>query len=239
MQARFGAISPDKMEKISALEQDYSEMQMQLRAQSRTGGFQMPWSGGQLAFLEQEKIKDLKALLSPQEMEHYQMRGSPLGATLQRQLDGFDPTESEYREIYRQRALADDANRAGGQLYSMMPEGSRAQQALQASLKSALGEARYAEYERGLDHNYQNALRVSRSLELPASTAAAVYELQRGTKQREAEIRGATGQDAAQREAQLAALAAENKSKLATLLTPAGAEQYTKAVGSGIIFIGR
>lgn len=239
MQARFGPISAEKMEKISALEQDYSEMQSQLRSQSRTGGLQMPWGGEQLAYLEQEKMKDMAALLSPAEMEQYQMRGSPLGGSLQRQLDGFEPTEQEYREIYRQRAAAEEAGRAGGPLYSMTPEGARAQQNLEAGLKSALGEARYAEYQRGQDYTYHMALRVTRNLDLPASMAAAVYDLQRDLKQREGQIRSAGGQDAAQRETQLAALATEAKQKLSALLTPAGAEQYTKDTAGRMFFMSR
>ena len=68
---------------------------------------QMPWAGEELALLDREKLKDITALLSPTELENYQMRGSPVGQTLQRQLDGFEPSEQEYRDIYRLRAAAE------------------------------------------------------------------------------------------------------------------------------------
>lgn len=236
MQARFGSISAEKMERISALEQDYGEMESQLRAQSNSSVMRMPWNSDQMAFLEKEKLKDLQGLLSPQEFEHYQMKGSSTGASLQRILDGFDPTEQEYRDIYRQRAALDDAMRTKGLLYRMSPEAQTAQRNTEASLKNALGETRYAEYQRSSDSAYQMALRVTRDLGLPATTANAVYEMQRDIRQRETDVRMGKTQNPADRTAQLNALSAELKQKLSTLLGPAGAEQYTKNRG-GLFFL--
>ena len=229
MQARFGPIAEDKMERISALDQDYSEMRMQIGSQSGSG-FRMPWSGEQLNYLEQEKIKDLAALLTPQELEQFQMRGSSTGMALQRQLVGFEATEQEYREIYRLRAAFDQANRAG-MTSGMTPEGIKAQKDLTDQLKSALGETRYADYERTTDYGYQSATSAAQRLGLPATTANAVYQLQRDVQQRGAAINGDPSQTATQRETQLTALTAEAKQKLSTLLTPAGVEQYMRETG--------
>jgi hypothetical protein len=177
-------------------------------------------------------------LLSPTELENYQMRGSNVGQMLQRQLDGFDPSEQEYREIYRFRALADAANRANGPLGGMTPEGMKAQQDLEAGLKNTLGEARYAEYLRGQDRSFQAALEVTRTLDLPASKAAEVYEVQRQMQKRQIEIRTATASSPADRDAQLKALTAETDHKLATILTPPGLEQFNKSQRSGMFFLG-
>ncbi len=239
MQARFGPISEATMEKISALEQDYSEMQTQTRARSSGGGImQMPWSGEELALLDREKLKDIAALLRPTELENYQMRGSPLGQTLQRQLDGFEPTEQEYRQIYGLRAAADAAARANGPMGAMTPEGMRTREELEAGLKTALGDARYAEYQRGQDRGFQAALEVTRTLDLAASKAAEVYDVQQQMRKRQTEITTASGSTAADRQAQLAVLTAETNQKLSAILTPAGLEQFNKGQRGGVVFVG-
>jgi hypothetical protein len=239
MQARFGPISEATMLKISAIEQDYSEMQSQTRARSSGSGIlQMPWSGEELALLDREKLKDIAALLSPAELENYQMRGSTVGQTLQRQLDGFDPSEREYREIYRLRAIADTASRANGPLGGMTPEGIKAREELETGLKTALGDTRYAEYQRGQDRSFQAALEVTRTFGLPASKATEVYDVQQQMRMRQSEIRAATASNPADRQAQLTVLTAETNQKLAAILTPAGLEQLNKGQRGGMIFIG-
>lgn len=239
MQARFGPISEATMLKISALEQDYSEMQSQTRARSSGGGMlQMPWSGLELALLDREKLKDIAALLSPAELENYQMRGSGVGQRMQRELDGFEPTEQEYREIYRVNALVDAANRANGPLGGLTPEGNKARAELEAGLKATLGEARYADYQRVQDYSFQTALDVTRTLDLPVSKATEVYEVQQQLRKRQAEIRAATAASPADRQAQLNALTAETNQRIAAILTPAGLEQFNKGSRDGrIIFM--
>src|SRR5204862_24622 len=82
------------------------------------------------------------------------------------------------------------------------------------------------------------ALEVTRTLDLAASKATEVYEVQRQLQKRQMEIRAATASNPADRQAQLTALTAETNYKLATILTPAGLEQFNKGQrGGGIIFM--
>ncbi len=229
-QARFGPLAVEKLEKLATLDRDYGEMRMELTRSS--SGLRMPWSSDQQAFLEQEKRKDVAAILSPQELEDYDFRVSPTATALQRQLANFDPTEQEFRDLFRLRAPLDEKMRAGGMAFANTPEAAALQQKVAAEIKSMLGEARYEDYTRATDAGVQSAASIARRLSLPANTANDVYQLQREMQDREAAIQRQQTQSPAQRDAQLAALAAEAQQKLSTLLTTRGADQYRLETGS-------
>lgn len=229
MQARFGPLSADKLEKLAVLDRDYSEMRMQLMQSS--SALRMPWSTDKLTYLEQERRRDIAAILTPQELEDYQLRDSTTARMLQRQLASFEPSEQEYRELFRLRAAFEEKTRASGAVGFGAPESLQAQKELSEQIKSTLGEKRYADYERSTDPGVQSANSIAQRLGLPASTATAVYELQQEMRAREAALQADRALPEAQRAAQLAALGEEARQKLTTLLTASGVDQYRLETG--------
>jgi hypothetical protein len=232
MQARYGVLSSEKYDKLSALDQDYSEMRMQLMATMQSG-IRMPWTAEQMNYLEEEKRKDMAKLLTPEELEQYDLRASPTAMTLQRQLAGFDPSEKEFRDLFRLKAPYDEKVRAGGPGYFASPEGAQAQKDYTEQVKQTVSPERWPDYERSTDPAYSSAFGVAQRLNLPATTATDVYRLEQEWHAQQTAIRNDTTQTAQQREAQLAAANAEARQKLTALLTPSGLNQYMLETGGG------
>lgn len=122
--------------------------------------------------LEAERLARLNQVLSPGELEDYEMRSSSLAAHLSESLALFQPTEEEYRLIFRIRQQAQQADHA--EAGELQPDENR--QELEAQLKAALGEQRYAEYQRAQDPTYEELRHLAQRYSLPQDSTDQVYE---------------------------------------------------------------
>ena len=172
----YGPLSVEKQDRIEALDADYSQMRQQLLSQST---MRMPWDVERLALLDKEREKDLRQILTPEEFDQYDFRTSPVAVAI-RQLPEFNPSEEEFRALFTLKSAFDDKFRIGS---TTLPpaEVQQAQQTLNAQIKSALGDTRFAVYEIASDRGYQEAYMIAQQLNLPTENAMAVYQIQRDT----------------------------------------------------------
>lgn len=138
--------------------------------------------------LRAERVAELQKILTPLEFEEVEIRTSTTANTLKTELSAFQPSEQEFRELFRIKRDLHEATYVPGQVVGD-EEGQRAQERTMASLKaeeqikSTLGEARYAEYQRAQDSDFQQISRVATDEGLPRDKAIAVYNLQKQTQQ--------------------------------------------------------
>lgn len=146
---RYGSMSSDKLEKFRTINLDYADLMAEVREQGRD--IILPEDREKLAFLEEEKRKDIEKLLSPEEHFNFELRSSPTARRLREQLDSFDPTEEEFRAIFRIHA-AIDAKFAGGRVANLSQAERRQRRdavaAADAQIKDVLTPARYEAYQR-------------------------------------------------------------------------------------------
>lgn len=220
----------DKKRALSRIMIDYADMASDIHMET-FGGPQMPWDREKLAYLEAEKRKDIAATLTPAELETYDLYASNAAMSLRRQLSGFDATEAEFRALYAIET-AHGPKMTAGLFGSMVGARPPAMAEQREQIKAALGEARYADYERVTDQSYQRARDIAARLGLPAETATAAYQLGRDMQRRSEELRNAASMEPLERQAAMAALAQEANAKLDSLLTPDGAKSYRNSSGS-------
>ncbi|HYC72782.1 MAG TPA: hypothetical protein VEB66_16345 [Opitutaceae bacterium] len=227
LQARFGRLPPEKLVPLSLLERDYNDMRSDL-LRAGSPGLRMPWTADQLRVIEDERQRDLAALLTPAEMEQYNLRASSTAQAMHRQLAPFGPSEQEFRDIYRLRAEFDrQFGNTGGPVSREAAEARRrAEQAMDANLRSVLGPERYADYTRSLDSGYQAAYAITRERGLPASATAAAYEMQVSTQQRAGAIRADRSRTPQQKAADMSALMSETANAFRGILTEDGWADY-------------
>jgi hypothetical protein len=230
----FGDLAPDKADMIVRIQQDYGELRAQIHADA--GGVLLSWDREKLALLEKEQRNDIAALLSPEELRLYDLRSSPTARRLQSQLSYFNSTEQEYHTIYDLQSSFDERYNPGTLSGAMTPDQARQRQAdqkqLQDEIKAALGDQRYADYQRSADYGFKVANRIATTLQLPEQNAVAVWALQQDIQQRASSIRADRSLPAEQRTAAMAALASEANQRLITLLTQQGADAYKQVSSS-------
>jgi hypothetical protein len=151
------------------------------------------------ATMEKEKEIELARLLSPEELEDYQLRRSSTAWTLRTQLEAFEPDEREFREIFKIRKHLEE------EFPSTRMDGlsNAASEQMKEHLKALLGESRYAEYERSQDNNFQIIYQEAVQNGLDQEAANKIYDLKKAAEQ---EARTVRADDSLTKEQRAAAL---------------------------------
>jgi hypothetical protein len=183
--------------------------------------------------LEKQMRGELAKIMTPQEFEQYELRGSNTANNVRYQLAAFDPTEAEFRTVYNLQRSFDDRF---GQIYSQpsqeeMRARSEAQRQLQDQIKGALGPVRAAEYERATNYEYRTTSQLVARLELPPETTNKVWAVRDEIQQRANQLRQDPSLTSEQRTGQLAALHQEAIEKVAPLLGGARGVEAFKQYG--------
>jgi len=220
----FGDLPAEKLELVQRIHSDYTDMQRQLRLDA--GGVMLPEDRENLALLEKERRKDLAAVLSPQELETFDLSSSPTANVMRARLAAFNPTEPEFRAIFAaQRDFDERFNPATTNFNdeAALRERRAAERDLNQQMRALLGDARYDDFRRAQDPGFRLASRIAERSQLPAETAAAVYNLQRDIVQRAGALRNDPQA--------LTTLAEEAGGKIDQLLGASGAAVYKQQAG--------
>jgi len=135
---------------------------------------------------QKEMEADLGKILSPQEMEDYQLRMSQTAMMMRMQLASFDPNEKEFRDIFQIKKKFDDEFGPYGMMSQDKAEKEKyeaAKKDTDAQMKSLLGDARYAEYERSQDWAYQSIYKTAERNGLDKDVAVKVYDMKKAAEE--------------------------------------------------------
>lgn len=229
---RYGDLPPGKIAALQQIEADYSEMSAQLRAAA--DGIRLAEDREKHALLEREKQADLAALLSPAELESYQMRNAHTTRRLSRAMALMDATEAEFRAVYRVRKAFDDrlttqriSEQVAAGSYSGDPAAPAIQQ-LAADLRAALGDARYADYERAGNYEYQNLTYIAQRENVPLEAAHRAFSVRDHVARESTRIHGDATLAADEKRAALKALAQDTRTQLLATLGPSAGPAYLR-----------
>jgi hypothetical protein len=189
----------------------------------------LPEDRAKLALLDKEQRVDIAALLTPQELLEYDLRNSSTASQLRSQLAIFNPTEDEFRAIFKiQQAFDDQYGSVSSIAMSMEQRRQRteAQKQLLPQFQAVLAPDRFAAFQQATDPAYQTINRLVARLELPPETSTQVVTLQKDIQQRAMSAQTALDITPEQRAAQLAALNQEATDKLTQTLGARGFEAY-------------
>jgi hypothetical protein len=179
---QFADLPPDKIDPLRQLLADYNELTGAIT--SNALGIYFPEDRAKLKLIEEEKEKDLRALLTPEEYDTYLLRTSNTANTLRSNLQAFQPSEDEFRRIFAlQYAFDQQYSTQYGIDADLLRQRAQAQAELNARIKAELSPERAADYERATDGNYRQAAALVARLELPPATATQLWQLQRDTQQ--------------------------------------------------------
>jgi hypothetical protein len=218
---RFGDMPTGKIEQVQRIEDDYAEMNAAIAAGMH--GILLPEDREKLALLEREKRADLAALLNPTELTDYQMRASPLTAELSKTLGGFAATDAEFRAIYAaNQAMAERISVPG--TVPTTPQMIAASRELAEQLKTSLGEARYGDYLRETNPEFQQLSRVAESANIPAENVLRAYNLHDTVTRESNRIDQDTTLTPEQKRAALQAVASNVRTEMNALFGPASAD---------------
>lgn len=176
-QARF--LPAGKQLAVTQILQDYDAMQREGRPRNYNGP-ELPSDTERRRFIEEERRKDIAAVLSPEELREYDMRHSPVAQQLRWNLAGMKPSREEYAAIFDSLNVVEtNYNTRGGGEFSQefWRERQEAQKLATAELKTALGEERFIDYALSNDHESRQTFEAVRRFNLPETTTRDLWKL--------------------------------------------------------------
>ena len=198
----LSSLPAEKRDAVQFLQEDYwkkSDALKEMHEKKKTPEFVAEYRQ-----LNDSLRQELAKLLTPQELEDYDIRTSAtakqLGAAL---ATYFRPSESEFRQIYRAKTEYEDAiqqlsaltaspagpvegadpkvlaQQRAAERQALEQARASAQARLDEQIKSALGDERYSEYQRSQDRPYDLLARLGMRYGLPQEKVLEAYEFQK------------------------------------------------------------
>lgn len=237
-QRMYEFLPVEKREKLTGLHAKYDEMEQELYA--RTKGWMLDEDQEQLRKLQKQKEEELAQVLTPEELEEYELRNSGTANNIRAQLNGFDPTEEEFRKIFRFQQVFDrDFEQAfdstdEAQMEVKTRAQQEAQEALSEELKSVLGESRFAEYHRAQDEDYKTLVQMADRFDMPREVAGQVYEMKQAAETQRRKIESDPNLTDEQRQRALSGIAQETQKSLEGTLGEKVYKAYQRSAGQWI-----
>lgn len=213
--ARFGPLPPDKMDAVQLLTSEFDSKRSELYYEK--GAVSME----DMSRIDRELRSALSGILSPAELEDYDLRNSNTGRALRTELTAFNSSEEEFRSIFKLRQPFDEQfnRRSGFQSQEESQRRSDAQKQLNTQIANLLGPERGAEYTRSTDYFYRQTSQLVARYELPPETTVNLWNTQKEFERRRTEIYSSgSGLTPEQRTQQLTALQQEAITRVTPLL---------------------
>jgi hypothetical protein len=222
---QFGNLTRAKIDVVQRIEEDYYDMTATVL--SSTNGILLPEDREKLAYLAREKHADLATVLTSDELADYEVRSSPLTNMLVRELGGFEPTEAEFRAVF-QAHMDSSVKFPSGPVVDYQSREAAARE-MAAQLKASLGDARYADYVRETDRDFQHLDRVVQRENIPRETAIGAFNLRDTVVQESNRIFDDTSLTVDQKRSALQSLAQNTRMQLTQMLGPVAGPAYVNA----------
>lgn len=229
---RLSFLPEDKRSEVRTLLEKYDDQEQAIR--SREWENDEPLTAQdqtKLRQLQEERKAKVAEVLSPAELDQFELWMSPSANAARRAVYGMNASEDEFLAVYRARqafdqewsrvdpALMDDATRARWE---------QSKGAMDDEIKSQLGEERFRDYKRGEDEEFHDLNATVSRYKLPRETAVEVYEYKRVV----ADIRTKVQTDASlppdRRTAMLQAISTEAERSVKSLLGEKAFRYYLK-----------
>lgn len=225
---RYGSLSNEKVDAIEAINRDYGSLISQVHSGRPADQQAMQERQKQQKFLQEEQRKDIVALLTPEELEQWDLRSSPSAGQVMGRLERLEVNEAEYIALYRQQKAFDDTypSLTNGPLAPEMAAARAAgQEQLIQNARTVLTDDRFYEYLKGIDGRYNQT--ASFAAKYPTITPATTYQLYQLERSAQATLgRVSPGLSADQRREQLQTLANDFTARVQSLVGPQIAEAY-------------
>jgi hypothetical protein len=237
--ARLAFLPSEKRQALQQIQQDYQELMSEINQDAQ--GFRMPSDAEKLRFLQEEQKRDIEALMTPDELQAYELRNSNTANQLRWKMTQYDATEQEYMAIFPlQKAFDDKYNQQNNDPFGYNPEQrdqnywkarQEAEKQLQEQIRGLIGEERYADSIRRQDQDWQQLEAATRRLALPADTPQKLFAVRDNVASSVQQIADNPNFTAEQKKQELASIASATRDQIRAALGEEGAQAYFKNNG--------
>ena len=215
-------LTAEKQEQVRGLTEKYDDLEQEVYWRSR--GLMGPEDQEALKELQRQRRAELVTLLSPEELENYDLRHSETANNMRMQLAGFQPSEEEFRRLFSlQRSFDESFSEAmlSGDPAAMRAR-AKAQQEAQLALaeeaRKVLGPERFTQYQRVQDPDYRTLLQLGERFTLAEDVANRVYTMKQAAEYYRSQVSANPAFTDEQRQRAVEAMARETERSIAGTL---------------------
>ncbi len=220
-------LTPDKRSQLLTLRDEIEGLRE--RVLERTSGNPSSADIEELQKIEAQRKLQLGKLLSGSELAEFELRTSSTANQLRAELIGFNPSESEFRELFAMHnAIAEKF------AFASSDEKAEAQTTMREAIKLQLGEARYAEYELAQNTDFRNACVFAEVYELPVSTAQTIFEIKQIAEAEKQNLLANSNVPESDRQVILREIQAETEKTLRETLGERAYSTYSQGTGKWV-----
>jgi hypothetical protein len=185
-EAAFGALPESTRDQVRAIQENYWAQSDDIK--QRTVGYLEPEDREEFQRIKTERREELAKILTPQELQDYEMQTSATAPALRSRFEGFDVTDQEFRKVFdfmqpldEQYSLSRRNPDPVNQEFTTARD--QAEKDLQTQIHQVLGDERYAEYERTRDPVYRNLRQIGSEEGVPQESILQAYQAQQQMQQ--------------------------------------------------------
>jgi hypothetical protein len=218
----LGFLPEAKRAQVNEIIERYKTLEQEIQQRTSGGALSMK-DRTELKRVRDQRQAELAQLLTPQELEEYELRNSSSASALRNRFASVPLTEDQFRQIFRMQKSFDDEFGSPGAGFSKLDRGGMekrmtAQRQLDEGVKSVLGDSVYEDYRRNQDLAYRGLMDVARDYSLSADTVNKVYEMKKAVDESVRKLIADTTMPRDERMTALQGIAQETeKAMLATL----------------------
>lgn len=222
----YGPLPKEARDKISDMQQRFQEAQSEIYA--KADGYIDQDTQTELAAVRKKFRAELATVLTPEQLEEYELHSSETAQRMRWELSPFDPDEKEFRAIHAYKQAQEELTAASrnNEDYTPTPEERKAQQKklqeMEASLADILGTNRAREYKLMEQYEYRNLLEAG----ISKDTVFQITDMKAEVEKAAAKLRKDKTLTDEQRQAALKAVKAETEASLKELLGERRAKAY-------------
>jgi hypothetical protein len=239
-EAAFNALPGHKREAVREIQENYWQMSDALK--DKYDHKRTPEYLEEYRRINADRKAKLEAVLTPEELEDYDMRHSNVARNLQSSLQGFNPTEEEFKVIYLLRKKIEEPH--GGLLGIVTPvdaqgnpiavaqdSSAERRQLLNDKIKELLGPDRAREYELSQDGTYRTLNSLGQRYGLSSDAVMQSYELQQSYRTQQRDLMNNRSLSNEDRNAALKQLRQNHFNEFSTLAGERAAKAYLRSRG--------
>lgn len=218
----YGFLNDEKRDRVAAVQSRFDELERAIYDRSK--GFMLDQDQEALRQLQRQREAELAQVLSAEELEEFHLRNSSTASSLRAQLHGFNPSQEEFRRIFRLQKTFDDRFNNGFDLTDptqaevQAAAQDQAQQALNEEIRRNIGAQRYQEFQRAQDADYRALMQFTERFDVSPNIASRVYDMKVEAERQKLRLEADPNITAEQRVQALAAVAQETERSVAHLM---------------------
>ena len=226
----FGFLPESKRSQVREIVERYAEMEKELRPEGQRTF--LPNDQVELKKIRDQRQAELAKVLTPEELENYELRNSSSADFLRNRLGSLNVNEDEFRKLFRlQKDFEQSPGGFGPGDFAGMERREQARRQMEEQIQGVLGDARFEEYKLNQDLAYRGLAQVAQQNNLPSETVGKVFDMKRAVEEQVRQVMGDQSMDRDQRSSLLKNISSETEKAMIETLGDKAFQEYKKIAG--------